>query len=100
MVGLQGCGKTTAAAKLAAHLKNKNRPPYLVGADIYRPAAFDQLRILADGLGVPCYGGLGDTNKPAEICRRGVELARGDNRSAVILDTAGRLAIDGEMIDD
>jgi signal recognition particle subunit SRP54 len=101
LVGLQGCGKTTAAAKLASHLQGRNRPPFLVGADVYRPAAFDQLRTLADGLSVPAFGGPSEGNgDPVEICRQGVERARSGNRSAVILDTAGRLAIDDEMMDE
>ena len=101
LAGLQGCGKTTAAAKLASHLQRRNRPCFLVGADVYRPAAYDQLRTLAEGLSVPVFGGLSEGNRdPVEICRQGVEKARSGNRSAVILDTAGRLAIDDGMMDE
>ena len=100
MVGLQGCGKTTAAAKLAYQLTTQNRPPYLVGADVYRPAAFDQLRTLAETINVPAFGGSEEARSPTEICKKGIELARSDNRSAVILDTAGRLGIDDDMMDE
>ena len=101
LVGLQGCGKTTLAAKLALHLKAKNRPPALVGADVYRPAAFEQLKTLGSSLDVPVYGPASPSDSnPVEICRRGIDEARAGNRSAVILDTAGRLAIDEDMMDE
>jgi signal recognition particle subunit SRP54 len=98
MVGLQGCGKTTAAGKLALRLKSQGRPPLLVAADVYRPAAVDQLQTLGRAIGVPVYSQ--PAGDPVAICRQGVEEGRRTNRSAVILDTAGRLSIDEEMMEE
>ena len=99
LVGLQGCGKTTVAAKLARHFKERGRLPYLVAADTYRPAAVDQLRTLGAGIEVGVFGpGEAGSDDPVEICRLGVEQARRRNRSMVLLDTAGRLSIDEEMM--
>jgi signal recognition particle subunit SRP54 len=98
MVGLQGCGKTTAAGKLALRLKSQGRPPLLVAADVYRPAAVDQLQTLGGAIGVPVYSA--PAADPVAICRQGVEEGRRTNRSAVILDTAGRLSIDEEMMEE
>lgn len=100
LVGLQGCGKTTVAGKLGIFLKEQGRLPLLVAADTYRPAAVDQLRILGESAQVPVFTAVefdGDAG-PVEICRRGVAEARATNRSAVILDTAGRLSIDDAMM--
>ncbi len=99
LVGLQGSGKTTMAGKLAQHFKAQGRLPFLVAADTYRPAAVDQLRTLGEAIGVPVYGPeeAGSTN-PVDICRDGLEKGRVTNRSLVILDTAGRLSIDEEMM--
>ncbi|MBT5056449.1 MAG: signal recognition particle protein [Gemmatimonadetes bacterium] len=99
LVGLQGSGKTTMAAKLALHFKSQGRLPFLVAADTYRPAAVDQLRTLGADIGVPVYGpeDAGSTN-PVDICRDGLEKGRVTNRSLVLLDTAGRLSIDEEMM--
>ena len=106
LVGLQGCGKTTVAGKLGVFLKGQGRLPLLVAADTYRPAAVDQLRILGESAQIPVFtatgsGGGSDADLavgPVEICRRGVDEARATNRSAVILDTAGRLSIDETMM--
>jgi len=97
LVGLQGCGKTTAAGKLALRFKGQGRPPLLVAADVYRPAAVDQLQTLGRNIGVPVFSGQAGAD-PVAICREGVEEGRRTNRSAVILDTAGRLSIDEEMM--
>ena len=102
LVGLQGCGKTTVAGKLALRFKKQGRPPQLVAADTYRPAAVEQLQTIGDSIGVPVFGpaDVGPDADPVELCRRGVEAARQANRSVVILDTAGRLSIDDEMMDE
>ena len=99
LVGLQGCGKTTIAGKLARQFKNQGRPPLLIAADIYRPAAVDQLQTLGDALQVPVYSQPPGSD-PVAICRQGVEEGRRTNRSVVIMDTAGRLSIDAEMMDE
>ena len=102
MVGLQGCGKTTFAGKLALHFKKQGRPAQLVAADTYRPAAVEQLRTLGSAIEVPVFGPeeAGAGASPVEICAGGVEAARQANRSVVLLDTAGRLSIDDEMMDE
>jgi len=96
MVGLQGSGKTTTAGKLANKLIKQGKKPLLVAADIYRPAAVDQLKVLGERLGIPVYHEAGLL--PPELCKRGVEEARKQKRDVVILDTAGRLAIDEELM--
>jgi signal recognition particle subunit SRP54 len=99
LVGLQGSGKTTMAGKLAQHFKAQGRLPFLVAADTYRPAAVDQLRTLGAAIDVPVYGPEeADSSNPIDICRDGLEQGRVTNRSLVILDTAGRLSIDEEMM--
>ncbi len=95
LAGLQGSGKTTTAAKLARLLKEQQRKVMLVAADVYRPAAVAQLRTLAAQVGVPCEGGEGD---PVVICRDAVLRGRREVFDVVILDTAGRLHIDDEMM--
>ena len=99
MVGLQGGGKTTMAAKLARHFKEQGRPAQLVAADIYRPAAIDQLQTLGASIDVPVFSAAPGTD-PVEICRQGVAQGRATNRSVVIVDTAGRLSIDEQMMDE
>lgn len=98
MVGLQGSGKTTSAAKLALHLRKvQNRKPFLIAADTYRPAAVDQLVTLAKQINVGYYEeGVRDT--PANIVKRGMEAARQANVDVVIIDTAGRLQIDDTLM--
>lgn len=99
LVGLQGCGKTTMAAKLAYHFKVQNRPPLLVAADTYRPAAVDQLQSLGDSIHIPVFSQPSGSD-PVDICRSGVDEARRTNRSVAIMDTAGRLSIDEEMMSE
>ncbi len=96
MAGLQGSGKTTSAAKLAAWFKKQGRQPMLVGADLQRPAAVEQLRVLGQQIGVPVFSAPGD---PVETARLGLEEARRLGRNVLIVDTAGRLAIDAEMME-
>ena len=94
MTGLQGAGKTTTAGKLANYLrKHKNMKPMLIAADIYRPAAIDQLQTLGQQLDIPVFS-MGDQVSPVEIATRGLEEAKATNRDLVIIDTAGRLHID------
>jgi len=95
MAGLQGSGKTTSAAKLANWFKRQGRQPMLVGADLQRPAAVEQLRVLGAGIDVPVFSDAGD---PVDVAARGVAEARRVGRNVVIVDTAGRLAIDEEMM--
>jgi signal recognition particle subunit SRP54 len=96
MAGLQGSGKTTNTAKLARWFKQQGRNPLLVGADLQRPAAVEQLRTLGGRVGVPVYSQPGD---PVVAAKAGVEEARRLGRDICIVDTAGRLAIDTEMMD-
>lgn len=99
LVGLQGAGKTTHAAKLAKHLKErKNMRPLLVAADVYRPAARDQLKTLASRIDVPFFTLEG--NDAVEIARKGIEHARAEWLDLVIVDTAGRLAIDDTLMNE
>jgi signal recognition particle subunit SRP54 len=105
LVGLQGSGKTTTAAKLAARLKGEYRRPFLVAADVKRPAAEDQLRQLASRIGVPCFGpadyaAAGGGFGAVGLVRAGVERARRERAAVVIVDTAGRMQIDGEMMEE
>ncbi|HLT68986.1 MAG TPA: signal recognition particle protein [Acidimicrobiales bacterium] len=96
MAGLQGSGKTTTSAKLARWFRQQGRNPILVGADLQRPAAVEQLRTMGERVGVPVFSRPGD---PVETARAGVEEARRLGRDVCIIDTAGRLAIDAEMMD-
>ena len=95
MAGLQGSGKTTSAAKLASWFRSQGRNPLLVGADLQRPAAVEQLRVLGAQLNVPVFSQPGD---PVECARAGLAEARDKGRDVLIVDTAGRLAIDEEMM--
>jgi signal recognition particle subunit SRP54 len=99
LVGLQGAGKTTMAGKLALHLRKQGRRPLLVGADVYRPAAIDQLQTLGRQLDIPVYDE-GPTGKPVDVCANGVKKAVATGATTVILDTAGRLNIDEMMMDE
>src|ERR687895_147368 len=97
MVGLQGSGKTTTAAKLARRLKGEGRAPRLVAADVYRPAAIDQLETLGKQLEIPVYAER-ETQDVVRIARHGIDEARRARDRVVIVDTAGRLQIDDEMM--
>ncbi|WP_418923071.1 signal recognition particle protein [Ellagibacter isourolithinifaciens] len=98
LVGLQGSGKTTAAAKLAYRLKQEKHSPLLVACDVYRPAAADQLQTLGDEMGVRVYRG--DGKDPVAIAKEGVRDAIDHLRDVVIVDTAGRLHVDDEMMEE
>jgi len=97
LVGLQGVGKTTVAAKLARYLEKKKIRPLLVAADVYRPAAIDQLETLGRQIGVPVHRGAEDQSPP-EICRAAAERAREERLNGIIYDTAGRLAVDEDLM--
>ncbi|MGF1480316.1 MAG: signal recognition particle protein [Cyanophyceae cyanobacterium] len=97
MAGLQGTGKTTATAKLALHLKKQERSCLMVATDVYRPAAIDQLITLGQQIDIPVFE-LGTDVNPVEIARQGVAQARATGVDTVIIDTAGRLQIDPEMM--
>ena len=97
MVGLQGSGKTTTAAKLAARLKKDGKRPFLVACDIYRPAAVEQIVTLAKSIDVPFYEE-GTSAKPADIAARGIEKAQRTAATHVLVDTAGRLHVDETMM--
>ncbi|AFM25603.1 signal recognition particle protein [Desulfomonile tiedjei] len=98
MVGLQGSGKTTTAAKLARFLQKKGNRPMLVAADVYRPAAVDQIRKLGADLNVPVYSDGGA--RPPEICSKAMQIASDANCDVVIFDTAGRLTIDEPLMEE
>jgi signal recognition particle subunit SRP54 len=100
IAGLQGSGKTTFSAKLAAYLKNKQgRQPLLVAGDVYRPAAIGQLKVVGEQVGVPVYTEEGNMN-PVKIAKAAVKEAKMKGYNSVIIDTAGRLAIDEEMMNE
>ncbi|MBR5962554.1 MAG: signal recognition particle protein [Bacteroidaceae bacterium] len=100
MSGLQGSGKTTMSGKLALMLKNKrHRHPLLVACDVYRPAAIEQLSVLAEQVGVPVYKEEGNKN-PVEIAQNAIREAKAKSYDTVIIDTAGRLAIDEQMMQE
>ncbi len=99
MAGLQGAGKTTATAKLGLHLKEQGRRALMVAADVYRPAAIDQLRTLGEQIGVDVFS-LGADEKPEDIARAGLEKAKEEGVEIVLVDTAGRLQIDTEMMNE
>ncbi|MEY3039937.1 MAG: hypothetical protein RLZZ593_1079 [Bacteroidota bacterium] len=98
--GLQGSGKTTFAGKLALYLKTKKtKKPLLVGCDVYRPAAIDQLHILGEQIGVAVYSNK-DSKDPVAIAQEGIAYAKTHGHNVVIVDTAGRLAVDQQMMDE
>ena len=99
MVGLQGAGKTTTTAKLAHHIVTKyDKRPLLVGADVYRPAAIEQLRVLGQQLDIPVYSKEG--GDPIEICREAIRFAEKEDRNVILFDTAGRLAVDDTLMSE
>ena len=93
MVGLQGAGKTTHAAKIASYFKKKGKNPLLVACDVYRPAAIDQLKVVGESVGVPVFS-MGSGISPVEIAKAGVAHAKKNGCDMVFIDTAGRLQID------
>ncbi len=99
LVGLQGSGKTTTAGKLAVFLRNKGRKPYLVPADVYRPAAIDQLKKLGEQLNVPVFSSSLDMD-PVQICRDAKTAAHQQGCDTLLLDTAGRLHVDEDLMDE
>ncbi|MDD2298926.1 MAG: signal recognition particle protein [Fermentimonas sp.] len=100
MSGLQGSGKTTFSGKLANMLKSKRgKSPLLVAGDVYRPAAIEQLKVLGEQIGVPVYSEE-DNKNPVKIAKNAIQYARQHGRDLVIIDTAGRLAIDQQMMDE
>lgn len=99
LVGLQGAGKTTTAAKLALELRRDGRAPFMIAADTYRPAAVDQLVTLAKQIQVP-YFEEGTSVKPPDIAVHGLKAARDQNAAVVIIDTAGRLQINEQLMDE
>ena len=99
MAGLQGAGKTTTTAKIAGKLKAKGRRPLLVACDVYRPAAITQLQLNGEKQGVEVFS-MGDKQKPVNIAKAAIEHAKNSNMNVVILDTAGRLHIDEEMMQE
>jgi signal recognition particle subunit SRP54 len=99
MVGLQGSGKTTTAGKLARRLKGEGRPTRLIAADVYRPAAIDQLETLGKQLDVPVYADRGTTDV-VKIAKQGIDQAKRERDRVVIVDTAGRLQIDEQMMQE
>ena len=100
MSGLQGSGKTTFSGKLANMLKNKqHKNPMLVACDVYRPAAIDQLKVVGEGIGVPVYSEP-DNKKVNEIADHAIQEAKAKGYDVVIIDTAGRLAVDEEMMNE
>ncbi|MBM3963822.1 MAG: signal recognition particle protein [Planctomycetes bacterium] len=98
MCGLQGAGKTTTCGKLAVVIKEQKLKPFLIAADLQRPAAIEQLHVLGKQLGVGVFSKEGASD-PVSVCREGVAAAKASNADVVILDTAGRLAIDAELMD-
>jgi len=99
LVGLQGSGKTTSCGKLALHLQKRKRRPLLVPADVYRPAAIEQLKVLGAQIGIPVFDS--DPNAdPVDICRQAVRQADLSGYDTVLLDTAGRLHIDEELMEE
>ncbi|PJJ28037.1 signal recognition particle protein [Lacrimispora celerecrescens] len=99
MAGLQGAGKTTTTAKIAGKLKAKGRKPLLVACDVYRPAAIKQLQINGEKQGVPVFS-MGENHKPADIAKAAVAYAAKNDQNVIILDTAGRLHIDEDMMNE
>ena len=99
MMGLQGAGKTTTAAKLAGKFKSKGRKPLLVACDVYRPAAIEQLKVNGEKQGVPVFS-MGTGNSPLNIAKAAVEHASKNDMNLVIIDTAGRLQVDEDMMNE
>lgn len=99
MCGLQGAGKTTTTGKLANNLKKQNKRPLLVACDIYRPAAIKQLEVVGEKVGVPVFS-MGDKHNPVDIAKASLEHGKKHGNDVIIIDTAGRLHIDEELMDE
>jgi signal recognition particle subunit SRP54 len=99
IAGLQGSGKTTFSGKLANYLKSKGKSPYLVAADVYRPAAIDQLKILGAQIDVPVFTDY-ESKNPVKIAQDAIKQAKAAGHNVIIIDTAGRLAVDEQMMDE
>ena len=99
MVGLNGAGKTTHTVKIASYFKKKSKNPLLVACDVYRPAAIDQLKIVAESVGLPVFA-MGTKLSPIEIAKAGVEHAKKNGYDMVFIDTAGRLQVDEELMNE
>lgn len=99
MVGLQGSGKTTTATKLAGIMKSRGRSPLLVAGDVYRPAAIEQLKINGERMQIPVFS-IGDQHSPVDIAKASIEYAQKNHHNLVLIDTAGRLQIDTDMMDE
>src|SRR6186713_104687 len=99
MAGLQGSGKTTHSAKLASFIKKKGKSVMMAACDVYRPAAIEQLKVLGEQLEVPVYWEEGNTN-PVKIAENALKAAKEQNIKVLIVDTAGRLSIDEEMMEE
>ena len=99
MVGLQGAGKTTMSGKLALQLRKQNKKPLLVACDIYRPAAIKQLEVVGKQIDIPVFQ-MGDKISPVDIAKAGIEHARQNGNNVIIIDTAGRLHIDENLMDE
>jgi signal recognition particle protein len=99
LAGLQGAGKTTMAGKIGQYLKKQGKKPLLVACDIYRPAAIKQLQVVAEKLELPCFT-MGDKNSPVDIAKASLSYAESKNNDIVIIDTAGRLHIDENMMEE
>ena len=99
LTGLQGAGKTTFSAKLGKYLKKKGEKPFLIGADVYRPAAKKQIKVLGEQTGISTFT-IDESSDVIEICRNGIEKAKDENATYIILDTAGRLHIDEQLMNE
>ncbi len=99
IAGLQGSGKTTFSGKLAKHIKSKGRNPLLVACDVYRPAAINQLKVLGESIGVAVYADLENKN-PVDIATKAITFAKQNHHNVIIVDTAGRLSIDEQMMSE
>ena len=99
MAGLQGCGKTTSAGKIALYLKNQHKRPLLAAGDVYRPAAIRQLEILGEKIGVPVFS-LGDQVSPVDIAKQALDHAKAHGNDYLIVDTAGRQQLDEKLMDE
>jgi signal recognition particle subunit SRP54 len=99
LIGLQGCGKTTFSAKLAKYLTERKRSVLLVAADVYRPAAIEQLKILGSKINIPVFS-IDGSKEPVKIATEAMDFAKANNLNTVIIDTAGRLHVDDEMMSE